>query len=95
MKHGFKALAMDNVFVIAMIFAFFAVPPKYQHRVLFWGILGVVVLRAFMIGFGAAIISRFSWVLYIFALFLIATGVKMIIFADKEHDVAKIPCCAS
>ena len=58
-----KALAMDNVFVIAMIFSFFAVPLKYQHRVLFWGILGVIVLRAIMIGFGAAIVSEFSWVL--------------------------------
>ena len=86
-----KALAMDNVFVIAMIFAFFAVPRKYQHRVLFWGILGVIVLRALMIGLGAAIVSEFSWVLYIFAVFLIATGIKMIVFADKEYDVGKNP----
>ena len=78
-----KALAMDNVFVIAMIFAFFAVPRKYQHRVLFWGILGVIVLRAIMIGLGAAIVSEFSWVLYVFALFLIATGIKMIVFAGQ------------
>jgi tellurite resistance protein TerC len=86
-----KALAMDNVFVIAMIFAFFAVPRKYQHRVLFWGILGVIVLRAIMIGVGATIVSQFSWVLYVFALFLIATGVKMIVFADREYDVAGNP----
>jgi tellurite resistance protein TerC len=86
-----KALAMDNVFVIAMIFSFFAVPRKYQHRVLFWGILGVILLRAVMIGLGAAIVSEFSWVLYVFALFLIATGVKMIVFADKEYDVANNP----
>jgi tellurite resistance protein TerC len=86
-----KALAMDNVFVIAMIFAFFAVQPKYQHRVLFWGILGVIVLRAIMIGLGATIVSQYSWVLYVFAVFLIATGVKMIVFADKEYDVAKNP----
>jgi tellurite resistance protein TerC len=86
-----KALAMDNVFVIAMIFAFFAVPRKYQHRVLFWGILGVIVLRAIMIGLGATIVSQFSWVLYIFALFLIATGVKMIVLADQEFDVANNP----
>lgn len=86
-----KALAMDNVFVIAMIFAFFAVPPKYQHRVLFWGILGVIVLRAAMIGLGATIVSQFSWVLYVFAAFLIATGVKMIIFADNEHNIADNP----
>ena len=86
-----KALALDNVFVIAMIFAFFAVPRRYQHRVLFWGILGVIVLRAIMIGLGATIVSQFSWVLYVFALFLIATGVKMIIFANKEYDVANNP----
>jgi len=86
-----KALAMDNVFVIAMIFSFFAVPRIYQHRVLFWGILGVIVLRAIMIGFGAAVISQFSWVLYVFAAFLIATGIKMLVFSDKEYDIAKNP----
>jgi tellurite resistance protein TerC len=86
-----KALAMDNVFVIAMIFAFFAIPRHLQHRVLFWGILGVIVLRAIMIGLGATIVAQFSWVLYIFAVFLILTGVKMIIFADKEYDVANNP----
>jgi tellurite resistance protein TerC len=89
-----KALAMDNVFVIAMIFAFFAVPRHLQHRVLFWGILGVIVLRAIMIGLGATIVSQFSWVLYVFALFLIATGVKMIVFADREYDVASNPVLA-
>jgi tellurite resistance protein TerC len=86
-----KALAMDNVFVIAMIFGFFAVPRVYQHRVLFWGILGVIVLRALMIGFGAAVISQFSWVLYIFALFLIGTGIKMLVFSDTEYDIGQNP----
>jgi tellurite resistance protein TerC len=86
-----KALAMDNVFVIAMIFAFFAVPRYLQHRVLFWGILGVIVLRAIMIGLGATIVSQFSWVMYIFAVFLIGTGVKMIVFADRTYDVASNP----
>ncbi|MBF9232857.1 TerC family protein [Microvirga alba] len=86
-----KALAMDNVFVIAMIFSFFAVPRVYQHRVLFWGIFGVIVLRALMIGFGAAAIAQFSWILYVFALFLIATGVKMLVFADQTHDIAQNP----
>ena len=86
-----KALAMDNVFVIAMIFAFFAVPRVHQHRVLFWGILGVIVLRAIMIGLGAAIVSEFSWVLYVFALFLVATGVKMLVLADREYDVGSNP----
>ena len=89
-----KALAMDNVFVIAMIFSFFAVPRKYQHRVLFWGILGVIVLRAIMIGLGATIVSQFSWVLYIFAVFLIVTGIKMIWFSGKEYDVANNPMLA-
>jgi tellurite resistance protein TerC len=86
-----KALAMDNVFVIAMIFTFFAVPPRYQHRVLFWGILGVIVLRAIVIGLGTSMVSQFSWVLYIFALFLIATGIKMIWLADEEYNVAGNP----
>ncbi|GAB2178265.1 TerC family protein [Dongia sp. agr-C8] len=82
-----KALAMDNVFVIAMIFSYFAVPRAYQHRVLFWGILGVIVLRAIMIGAGAAVISQAGWVLYIFAAFLILTGIKMLVAADKKHDL--------
>jgi tellurite resistance protein TerC len=63
----------------------------YQHRVLFWGILGVVVLRAIMIGVGASIVAQFSWVLYIFAIFLILTGVKMLVFADKEYNVGTNP----
>jgi len=82
-----KSLAMDNVFVIAMIFAYFGIPRLYQHRVLFWGILGVIVLRAIMIGFGAAIVEEWSWVLYIFAAFLIFTGVKMWTSADTPYDV--------
>jgi len=82
-----KSLAMDNVFVIAMIFTYFAIPRQYQHRVLFWGILGVIVLRAIMIGVGSTLVEQFSWVLYIFAAFLILTGVKMWMTADKEYDV--------
>src|SRR5262245_49560713 len=82
-----KALAMDNVFVIAMIFSYFAVPREHQHRVLFWGILGVIVLRAVMIGVGAAVISEASWVLYLFAAFLIATGIKMLFASDKPYDI--------
>ncbi len=83
-----KTLALDNVFVIALIFAFFAVPPKYQHRVLFWGILGVIVLRAIMIGLGATLVAQFGWVLYIFAAFLILTGVKMLLLGDKPPALA-------
>ncbi len=86
-----KSLAMDNVFVIAMIFTYFAVPRLYQHRVLFWGILGVIVLRAIMIGLGATLVEQFSWVLYIFAAFLIFTGVKMWQTADAVYDVAANP----
>ena len=86
-----KALAMDNVFVIAMIFAFFTIPRHLQHRVLFWGILGVIVLRALMIGLGAAIVSQFSWVLYVFAAFLVATGVKMLLMPEKQPDVGSNP----
>lgn len=82
-----KSLAMDNVFVIAMIFGFFAIPREQQHRVLFWGVLGVIVLRAIMIGLGAALIQQAGWVLYLFAAFLIATGVKMWWAADREYDV--------
>ena len=86
-----KALAIDNVFVIATIFAFFAIPPAYQHRVLFWGILGVIVLRAVMIAAGAAVVADFAWVLYVFAAILIATGVKMLVIAERPHDIAGNP----
>jgi tellurite resistance protein TerC len=86
-----KSLAMDNVFVIAMIFSYFAVPRLYQHRVLFWGILGVIVLRAIMIGLGTTIVSQFGWVLYVFAAFLIFTGIKMWMMAEKEYDVGSSP----
>lgn len=86
-----KSLAMDNVFVIAMIFTYFAVPRIYQHRVLFWGILGVIVLRAIMIGLGATLVEQFSWVLYVFAAFLVFTGIKMWVFADKQYDVSANP----
>jgi tellurite resistance protein TerC len=86
-----KSLAMDNVFVIAMIFTYFGIPRLYQHRVLFWGILGVILLRGIMIGFGAAAVQQWSWVLYVFAAFLILTGVKMWLTADKEYDVGGSP----
>jgi len=82
---------MDNVFVIALIFGFFAVPRQYQHRVLFWGILGVIVLRALMIGLGAALITQFSWVLYLFGAFLVLTGVKMLWAADHTPDLENNP----
>ena len=86
-----KSLSMDNVFVIALIFSFFAIPRQYQHRVLFWGILGVIVLRALMIGLGATLVSQFSWVLYLFGAFLIFTGIKMWVIADHMPDIANNP----
>lgn len=86
-----KSLSMDNVFVIALIFSFFAIPRQYQHRVLFWGILGVIVMRAIMIGLGATLVSQFSWVLYLFGAFLIFTGIKMWIIADHMPDIANNP----
>lgn len=86
-----KSLSMDNVFVIALIFGFFAIPRQYQHRVLFWGILGVIVLRALMIGLGATLVSQFSWVLYLFGAFLVITGIKMWFMVDHEPDIANNP----
>ncbi|MBL0085376.1 MAG: TerC family protein [Ideonella sp.] len=86
-----KSLSMDNVFVIALIFSFFAIPRQYQHRVLFWGILGVIVLRAIMIGLGATLVSQFSWVLYLFGAFLIITGIKMWVIAEHVPDIANNP----
>ena len=82
---------MDNVFVIALIFSYFAIPRQYQHRVLFWGILGVIVLRALMIGLGAALVSQFSWVLYLFGVFLVLTGIKMWLIADHMPDIGNNP----
>jgi tellurite resistance protein TerC len=86
-----KSLAMDNIFVIAMIFSYFAIPPSYQHRVLVYGIIGVLILRGLMIAAGSAIVTEFSWVLYVFAAFLVLTGIKMLFTADKKHDVAASP----
>ncbi len=86
-----KSLALDNVFVIALIFGFFAVPRQYQHRVLFWGILGVITLRAIMIGIGATLVAEFSWVLYVFAAFLVLTGLKMLMMGDKPADLSQNP----
>ncbi|MBP7566242.1 MAG: TerC family protein [Burkholderiaceae bacterium] len=83
-----KSLSMDNVFVIAMIFGFLGIPRVYQHRVLFWGILGVIVMRAALIGVGAALVQNFSWVLYLFGAFLVFTGVKMWLAAEQSPDMA-------
>ncbi|QYO76269.1 TerC family protein [Devosia salina] len=86
-----KSLAMDNVFVIAMIFGYLAIPRHLQHRVLFWGILGVIVLRAIMIGLGATLVSEYGWVLYVFAAFLIFTGIRMLMIGHEEADLSQNP----
>jgi tellurite resistance protein TerC len=86
-----KSLSMDNVFVIALIFSFLGIPREYQHRVLFWGILGVIVLRALMIGLGAALMHQFSWILYVFGLFLVVTGIRMWRMAEEVPDIAANP----
>nr|WP_245557908.1 TerC/Alx family metal homeostasis membrane protein [Deinococcus apachensis] len=81
-----KALALDNVFVISVIFAALAVPRHLQHRVLFWGILGVIVLRGLMIGLGAALVSNFAWVMWVFGAFLLLTGLRLL-FVKGGHGV--------
>ena len=86
-----KALSIDNVFVISLIFTFFAIPVKYQYRALLWGIIAVIVLRGIMIAAGAALVDQAYWVLYIFAVFLIFTGIKMFFAGDHQPDLAKNP----
>lgn len=83
------SLSIDNVFVIAVIFSTFKIPPIYQHRVLFWGILGAIVFRALMILFGVALITRFEWVIYVFGVFLLFTAFKMLKGDDHEFDPKK------
>jgi len=85
------SLSMDNVFVIALIFAFFRVPSQYQHRVLFWGILGALLMRGVMIAAGAALVQRFQWTLYLFGAFLVVTGVKMLFTKDAGVQPEKNP----
>jgi tellurite resistance protein TerC len=82
-----KSLSMDNVFVISLIFSGLHIPRIYQHRVLFWGILGAIIMRAVMIGVGAALVERFEWILYLFGIFLLFTGVKMLLSKEKEQDI--------
>ncbi|MGN7291364.1 TerC family protein [Rhizobium sp. SAFR-030] len=86
-----KSLAMDNIFVIAMIFGYFSIPRQYQHRVLLYGILGVIVLRGIMIAVGAAVVENYGWVLYLFAAFLIITGIKMLFSSSEPYDVENNP----
>ncbi|WP_149303176.1 TerC family protein [Pareuzebyella sediminis] len=80
------SLSIDNVFVIAVIFSAFKIPPMYQHRVLFWGILGAIVFRGLMIVFGVALINKFDWIIYVFGVFLLYTAYKMLKSDDHEFD---------
>ncbi|MEO3475076.1 TerC family protein [Roseomonas sp. CAU 1739] len=86
-----KALSIDNVFVISLIFGYFAIPRAYQYRALVWGIIGVIVLRGIMIAVGAALVQEYSWVLYIFGAFLIGTGIKMLVVPEGDPDMAQNP----
>jgi tellurite resistance protein TerC len=83
------SLSVDNIFVIAVIFGSFKIPPLYQHRVLFWGILGAIVFRAFMIFFGVALITKFEWIIYIFGIFLLYTAFKMLKSDADDFDPKK------
>jgi len=82
-----KSLSVDNIFVIAMIFTSLSVPARYQHRVLFWGILGALFMRGGMIGMGAVLVHTFHWILYVFGIFLMFTGLKMLFTEEKEEDL--------
>ncbi len=86
-----KALSIDNVFVISLIFTYFAIPRIYQYRALLWGIIAVIVLRGIMIAVGAAVVQQWYWVLYFFAAFLVFTGIKMLFAGDKPMDVENNP----
>ncbi|XZG69860.1 TerC family protein [Chitinibacteraceae bacterium HSL-7] len=85
-----KSLSMDNVFVISLIFTALAIPRQYQHRVLFWGILGAIVMRAIMIGLGASLVKEFSWILLVFGAFLVFTGIKMLVAKDEDPNVEEM-----
>ena len=84
-----QSLSADNIFVIVMIFSYFAIPDKYQHRVLFWGILGALIMRGVFIGMGSYLIEKFHWIMYVFGAFLIFTGIRMAMRHDEEFDAEK------
>jgi len=86
-----KALSVDNLFVIAVIFTYFAVPPQYQHRVLFWGILGALVMRAAFIFAGGALLARYHWMIWVFGGLLAVTGVKLLLQRNEKFDPARNP----
>lgn len=82
-----KTLSLDNIFLISIIFSYFQIPKKYQHRVLFWGIIGVIFLRGIMIYLGSQIVENFSWIMYLFAIMLMITGVKMLLIGEKPINM--------
>jgi tellurite resistance protein TerC len=86
-----KALSVDNIFVFILVFAYFHVPSKYQHKVLFWGIIGALIFRAIFIFSGIALLEKFHWMIYVFGALLIFTGIKMVTQKDKEIDPEKNP----
>jgi tellurite resistance protein TerC len=86
-----KSLSVDNIFVFLMIFTYFAVPLEFQKRVIIMGVIGAIVLRAVMILLGAVLITKFHWILYVFGLFLLLTGIKMLVFAEATPDLEKNP----
>jgi tellurite resistance protein TerC len=86
-----KSLAVDNIFIWLMLFGYFAIPPEFQRRVLLYGVLGAVLMRTVMILLGAWLIAQFHWILYVFGAFLLATGAKMLWFADHQPDLEKNP----
>ncbi|MDB4887366.1 MAG: Integral rane protein TerC [Gemmatimonadetes bacterium] len=86
-----ESLSVDNIFVIVLIFQYFAVPAQYQHRVLFWGILGALVMRGLFIAVGAALLARFEWIIYVFGALLVITGIRMAVKQDEEFDGEQNP----
>lgn len=86
-----QSLSVDNMFVFVMIFSYFAVPPELQRRVLLYGVLGAIVMRAGMIFGGVWLVQQFAWILYVFGAFLVVTGIKMLIFAEAKPDLEKNP----
>lgn len=86
-----QSLSIDNMFVFVMIFGYFAVPPELQRRVLLYGVLGAIVMRASMILAGVWLVSQFAWILYVFGAFLVFTGIKMLVFAESEPDLEQNP----
>lgn len=86
-----KALSVDNIFIFLLVFGYFSVPEKYQHRILFWGIVGALIFRALFVAAGAALLENFHWIMILFGLFLIGTGIKMVVVKDKKIDPERNP----